>query len=468
MRVHGSSLLSLVLLWICLGCCGLLAQVPDVGRAVAPELVRACPSEIGPGVSRGKELVHNAGDEPSRLTSGTAAPLVHYVFCSTGDDAAYFEGLAIGYPSDIQDLIRKDIEAARATAGLSGTATIVRVRVRSADEVMDVLRYGKIPRDERSGSPIYVADELAPSAARLTGYAVLSHANSYGPLIPYPNYTKPFTYPQLQEDKRRGGAGSLYGRLVQGAHIRYAGCNSGNDYQFYEIDTPGRRGNPSIAHATAAIYSEKKVVVYGKYRSADLKSTHYVSFSCPAGLSYPVRQGKPKASYAFATAISDEAETVKIPFSSRREKEESLFWYKERGYPCRVTDETGSGDGVQGTLEVRIPSDSWLCSRETRKPALLKSVVEAVSSNPRTAWPSIQRLLSQVGIAANLLKGIQKAVVTGRLARAIHESRAAHGGKLDLDDFRLWVVLLSPEKWDTYFRADLCDDPTVAQSVFRP
>jgi len=351
-------------------------------------------------------------DPDSRQTIESTPSAVHYVFCATGKDGAYFETLALGQPSDVMNMVRDDIQATRAVAGLSESVKIVRVRVSTPGAMLDVLKNGRIPKDGRDTPSIYTPNQLVQSSVKITGFAVVSHAGSYGPMIPYPDY-KQFTYPPLQDDKKNGGPNTLSARLAQGARIRYTGCNSGNDHQFYEVDEPGKRGNPSIAHATASIYADKKVVTYGKFNSGDIKSTHYMWFACPDGQNYPIRYGKPKTSYSFS-AIGQRF------------------------------------------------------SRDSGKPESLKSAIQAVDSNPQGGWSAVQKKVTQAGVSGDLLKKVETAVTSGKLAKAIRESKAANGGKLDLDDFRLWVVLLRPAKWDTEFRADLCDDANVAQSKFRP
>lgn len=384
-------------------------------------------------------------------------PQVAYVIISTGDDESYFEALARGSPSTIVDLARSDAAAAQAAAGLSGRYHMVRVRVSSPEEFWRVLRDGMVPSRERANA-VYSSGELVSRACSILSVTVISHAGSDGPLFDYHKGRggAQANYNFLKADRDARGPSSLYNRLVRGARLRFAGCNTGSDYLWYEWDRPGYRANPSVAHGAAAILAGKGVVAWGKYNSSDVKSLSYVSFRCPAGLPYPTRHGKPKDDYSFGTTrAAVQYEDITVQPRTAEERQAYVDWYRQRGY--QVSDR-----GAQ--FVVRAPRPVWY-NRRTPKPIGLVAMVKAVEAG---ALPRPDGRYSEPGFREfyatwYLVPWVRVLFTDDRLMTAIRDSKQAHGGRLDIDDFRIWAVVFRPDRHETALRADLCDDPRVAE-----
>lgn len=397
-------------------------------------------------------------------------PLVYYIMCPTGDDESYFEALARGTPANIWNLCQSDAAAAQAASGAGGAVQFVRVKVSSLEDYTRVLHEGLMPRARRAGTPVYRVEEMSPQPNRVLGFAILSHAGCDGPFIPLENKRGvQAPYPIFAWDKASGG-NSFYERLVPGARIRFCGCNTGNDYMWYEVDQPGYRANPSVAHATAAILADKRVVVYGKYNSGDVKGATYVHFSCPQGQSYPVRHVKAKNAYSFGTTKgASQYEPALIHYQSAEERDAYIAYYRERGYPLVPSKEQRSGGSVSGDLVLRAPRPQWF-SNGSAKPAVLKDVVRMLEAYPGAPSQAVQYAFAQHGEGGKAYLGMVPRLIAlaaaGHMRRAIDDTKRAHGGQLDLDDMRLWVTMFGPEHHYTAWRADLCDDPTVARTPF--
>ncbi|MBI4858972.1 MAG: hypothetical protein HY815_01660 [Candidatus Riflebacteria bacterium] len=298
--------------------------------------------------------------------------------------------------------------------------------------------------------------------ASILSVAVISHAGCDGPFIPLASGSGyQANYDLVRHDKAAGGANSLFNRLVRGARLRYCGCNTGNDYMWYEVNRRGWAANPSVAHGAAALLAEKQVVAYGKYNSGDVKSRCYVYFSCPPGLNYPVRHVKAKHAYSFGTTkAASTFDDIRIAYATAQERDAYLAWYRSRGI---------TGRAANGVITVSAPRPTWY-SRDSQKPALLKALVRAIADDPG-ATPDVRQPPVQGDdpqTVRRLLPLMDKLAADGRLRRAIDDARRANNGVLDLDDFRIWAVVFMPDHDETAYRADLCDDPNVANVRVQP
>lgn len=371
---------------------------------------------------------------------GTATGVpVYYLFSATGSDENYFNALAVGKPSLFWDQARRDVARTFQRDALSGTAEIVPVRIRSAAEFQQVMSASLVPPVPGRPPLPYFVQELTPGDRRIAGFAVISHSGGDGPVL---EEGPQLTYGVFQDDAAKPGPGRILDRILPGAILRFAGCNSGNDHMWYENDA-GRGGSPSVAHGTAAVLAEKDVEVYGKRGTGDVARTDtYFLFKRPdPATPYPVRHIIPKDHYRFYVAQDDE-QAMDVPYGSDEEKEALLQWYEERGIQVVVNE---AGSFLRVTLRLHREH-----TQGSRKPEALVSLVEEFDVDPGMAEASGRRLFGDFGwhIRRELL------------ARAIDQSRRARGA-LDMQDFRLWAVLLRPDHDDTVYRADLCDDPVV-------
>jgi hypothetical protein len=315
-----------------------------------------------------------------------------------------------------------------------------------------------VPADDRAGSSVYSFGELVAAGNSILSVTVISHAGCDGPFIPMINHRGfQANYELVRWDKQTQDANSLTNRLVRGARLRFCGCNTGTDYLWYEVDRPGYRANPSVGHGIAALLADRQVVVHGKYNSGDVKNHNYVSFSCPPGRNYPVRHGKEKNGYSFGTTrASTKFQDIRVSYANDSEREAYLGWYRQRGYQIQ---------NGQGTLTVKAPQPVWY-NRSTPKPKALTAIVQAIDRGLTDALagnrsgPGLQEL-AQVRA---LVPWTDSLLTDGKLVRAIQEAKAANGGTLDMHDFRIWAVMLRPDHKETAYRADLCDDPTVART----
>lgn len=433
---------------------------------------------VGPGAP---VTTGNADGTPSGVpyapTATTAAnpqnngPLVYYILVPTGDDEAYFEALARGNPATVVNLCRADAQAAQAASGVRGEVNFVRVKLASVEDYSRVLLEGLMPAQPRQGTPVYRVNELTPRVNRVLGFAILSHAGCDGPFPNYQNGGQQAPYPIFQYDRWYGRENSLYNRLVIGARFRFAGCNTANDYMWYEHDQAGYRANPSVAHAAAAIYADKRIVTYGHYNSGDVKNTDYISFQTTGGRSYPVRFGKPKDGYSFGTTnAASQYEPALIHYTSAQERDAYMQYYAARGFPLTPKNERRSAYGVEGDLVMRAPRPVWF-SRESAKPEVLKHVINVVAQYPSAGAQAVTYAFSQYpGAAGDAYRGMIPRLAAlaqyGKLQQAIRDTYTARG-QLDYNDFRLWAMMFAPDKDYTVYRADLCDDPNVARTQFK-
>lgn len=391
-----------------------------------------------------------SGARPAAASPGTAQPAgsqadptlgprgvpVYYLFSAMGSDESYFNGLAVGSPATIWDQASRDGAQVLRANGMAGSCQMVPVRVASGTDVMKVLTRSLVPPDTRKPAMPYFVDQLAASERPISGFVVISHSGSDGPIM-----NGQMTYGAFQEDERTEGPERISNRLLTGAILRFAGCNSGNDYLWYEHGS----GSPSMAHGAAAVLHRKKVQVHGKVSSGDVANmSNYVLFKQPdAATPYPTRHVIPKAHYKFY--MPRETRSALIHFRSAEERDALLAWYAKRRIPVEIATED-----TDGYLEARLPVYQTYTERSS-KPAFHVELIERFRADPE----------GEGALTGHKIFGAEWDQKRGLLAQAIADAQRAGGGRLDIHDFRLWAVLLTPSQDHTVYRADLCDDPSV-------
>ena len=442
-------------------------QSTNQGNGAAVQPGATVDASGGTGAGQGAPYAPSAALASNPQGGG---PLVYYVLCPTGDDESYFESLARGNPATIMNLCRSDAQGAQAASGVRGDVNFIRVKLASVEDYTRVLREGLMPAQPRQGTPVYRVSELSASNCRVLGFAMISHAGCDGPFPIYQSGGQQAPYAIFQQDRQSADGSSLYNRLVVGARFRFAGCNTANDYMWYEHDVPGYRANPSVAHAAAAIYADKRVVAYGHYNTGDVKNTEYIYFACDGGRSYPTRHLLAKDAYRFYTTnAASQYEPALIHYTSAQVRDAYMQYYAQYGYPLTPKDERRTQSGVEGDLVMRAPRPVSI-ARETAKPAVLQAVVNAVAQYPSAGAQAVTYAFRQYpGADGDAYRGMMPRLTAlaqyGKLQQAIRDTYAARG-RVDMDDMRLWAMMFAPDSKYTSYRADLCDDPNVARTPF--
>jgi hypothetical protein len=180
---------------------------------------------------------------------------------------------------------------------------------------------------------------------------------------------------------------------------------------------------------------------------------------------------KPKRSYSFGTTSgASQYEPILIHYTSAAERDAYVSFYRQRGIPLKPINERRAGGDVQGDLTMRAPRPTWL-SNGSRKPAVLQRVIQLVATYPSYAEQAVMYAFQQGDPDADAYRGLIPRLLAlaryGKLQQAIDDTRNANGGRLEMDDFRLWAMIFGPGQHYTALRADLCDDPNVATVRFK-
>ncbi len=432
-------------------------------RFVKKEESETTPSSEDNGTNGDVDLLGQVSDPNGQSNTNTTPEAtstegagVYYLFTSEGNDSEWFDFLAsngqpAGKPNNVWRLIRKDIQATGHKC--EGVAVI---RVAKPREVIDVLAKGKIPTNGLSPVPVYsrvpihALSELQPSEKKIIGYGIVAHSGSEGPLLNYGASRNEETgalvglqlnWTFFREDMLKSGEKTLGKRLLDKAHIRLFGCNSGHCGYW--------KGRPSICHHLAAVYQEKNAVVSGKLASGSpnasgswasfgLNSAKMATRLTPGKKEYKLLINRPKAYDRF-----------EVPAKDDEEREAILEYYRSRDITVHSRE-----NGVA----VRAPSSKWL-TRKTKKDNLLKTVVLAMSSGDEAVLAEAKAKMPHMA----------KFFDNTSLQNAINEVKTDNDGNLDIDDGRIWFQVYywtlekKQRKWKCALRNCYCQDQHITE-----
>ena len=359
---------------------------------------------------------------PSQATSQQTTAQrggVYYLFATPGDGGLFIQGIKwpklMGKPNNIWTRVRNDT----ATTGCTG---VVCVEAHSPREVMRVLRKGLIPKKGLAQIPnhnkrqkVYRARELKPSDSRIAGFSIYAHANLEGPFLGH-NWGQ-LTLRHFARDARHSRkdpqslTNSLENRLVQGAHINFFGCNTGTCKQ----------GQVPISLSLAALWGKKKVLVRGRYRSGVGNSpiSQFATFGMKDGV--PTRLTV--AANDYRINAPKKLETIKIKCETQEKAQALAEKYRALGCKVRLSSR-------KPHLKVRYKmATRKVTRRSTKHPVHLHFIQTVANSGLDTArrmFPTLRRRANQ------------------RLVKAIDRVKKANNGKLDSNDFHLWLPLYYP------------------------
>ncbi len=358
---------------------------------------------------------------------------------------------------------------------------LVNVAVNNGFEILDILSRGLLPNlndeqlrkmpatDGNPKLPCYKYAELErASACRIKGMGIISHSGCDGPILDGPQMTVDF----YRRDASRGGkpvafseshgvsqtAFKLYTgqvpyvdwkappgptfseRLVNGAHISLFGCNSGNCQGFSEA--------PSGAHYLAALYAKKNVVVIGKksYGDPNGRASAFHTY-CPN------HNGRAARTCAdFLISFSDPSRPVSKRGQKHYKSADEMFkvhkWLADKCYIMvkdtvtkRKIDSYGTEVAIEGFIDYEVPNYKRVRLGRGKKPADSAPMIAAfIEVSDRVDWKSALEKKTGKRIRENsqLYSYLSNVHMDQKYQSLVAESKAANGGKVNVNDFKLW------------------------------